>query len=64
MAQSVKNLPAMQETACNAEVAGLIPGWGRFAGGGHGNPLQYSCVENPHGQATVYRVTKESDMTE
>ena len=38
MAQSVKNLTAMQETACNAEVAGSIPGWGRFAGGGHGQP--------------------------
>ena len=27
---------------------GLIPGFRRFAGGGHGNPLQYSCLENPH----------------
>ena len=27
--------------------AGLIPGAGRFPGGGHGNPLQYSCLENP-----------------
>ena len=26
---------------------GLIPGLGRFSGGGHGNPLQYSCLENP-----------------
>ena len=26
---------------------GLIPGWGRSPGGGHGNPLQYSCLENP-----------------
>ena len=26
---------------------GSIPGWGRSAGGGHGNPLQYSCLENP-----------------
>ena len=34
---AVKNLPA------NAEV-GLIPGWGRSSGGGHGNPLQYSCL--------------------
>ena len=25
----------------------LIPGWGRAPGGGHGNPLQYSCLENP-----------------
>ena len=29
---------------------GLIPGLGRSSGGGHGNPLQYSCLENPHGQ--------------
>ena len=39
-----------------------IPGWGRFSGGGHGNPLQYSCLENPMGrgswQATVHGVTK------
>jgi len=27
--------------------AGSIPGWGRFPGGGNGNPLQYSCLENP-----------------
>ena len=39
-----------KETACNAGVsgdAGLIPGSGRCLGGGHGNPLQYSCLENP-----------------
>ena len=46
---------------------GLIPGLGRSSGGGHGNPLQYSCLENPMDraawQATVHRVT-ESDMTE
>ena len=39
-----------------------IPGWGRSPGGRHGNPLQYSCLENPmdrgHWQATVHRVTK------
>ena len=41
---------------------GLIPGLGRSPGGGHGNPLQYSCLENPMDrvtwQATVHRVTK------
>ena len=41
---------------------GLIPGFGRFPGGGHGNPLQYSCLENPKNrgfwQATVHGVTK------
>ena len=30
---------------------GSIPGLGSFPGGGHGNPLQYSCLENPHGAA-------------
>ena len=37
----IKNLPA------NAGDAGLIPGSGRFPGEGKGNPLQYSCMENP-----------------
>ena len=32
---------------------GSIPGLGRSPGGGHGNPLQYSCLENPHGQRTL-----------
>ena len=36
-----------KESACNVRDPGLIPGWGRFPGGGHGNPLQYSCLENP-----------------
>ena len=44
-----------------------IPGLGRSPGGGHGNPLQYSCLENPMGRgawwATVHRVA-ESDTTE
>ena len=31
----------------NAEDPGLIPGPGRFPGDGNGNPLQYSCLENP-----------------
>ena len=39
----VKNPPAMQE----------IPGLGRFPGGGHGNPLQYSCLETPYGQRSL-----------
>ena len=42
--------------------AGLIPGLGRSPGGGHGNPLQYSCVENLMDRgdqwATVHRVAK------
>ena len=42
--------------------AGDIPEWGRFPGEGHGNPLQYSCLENPMDRgawrATVHRVAK------
>ena len=38
-----------KEFARNAGDQGSIPGWGRSPGGGHGNPLQYSCLENPHG---------------
>ena len=36
-----------KESSCNAEDLGLIPGLGRSPGVGHGNPLQYSCLENP-----------------
>ena len=58
MAQPVKNLPAMQET----QETGSTPGLGRSPGGGHGNPVQYSCQENPMNriawQATVHRVSK------
>ena len=53
-----------KESACNAGATGdvgSIPGSGRPLGGGHGNPLQYSCLENPMDrgawQATVHRVT-------
>ena len=46
---------------------GLIPGLGRSPGGGHNNPPQYSCLENPMDRgawrATVHGVTKESDTT-
>ena len=57
-----------KESTCNEGDLGLIPGLGRSSGGGHGNPLQYSCLENPHGQRTLAgyssRSRKESDMTE
>ena len=47
---------------------GLIPGLGRFPEGGHGNPLQYSCLENPHGWRSLAGCSpwghKESDTTE
>ena len=56
-----KNLPT------NAGVTGSIPGLGRSPGGGNGNPLQYSCLENLMDReawwATVLGVTKESDKT-
>ena len=39
-----------KESACNSGDLGSNPGLGRSPGGGHGNPLQYSCLENPHGQ--------------
>ena len=51
-----------EESACNSGDPGLIPGLGRFPGGGHGNPLQYFCLENPMDrgawQATVHGVPK------
>ena len=62
VAQRVKNLPPRQKTrasqvalavknppanAGDIRDVGLIPGPGRSPGGGHGNPLQYSCLENP-----------------
>ena len=60
----VKNPPA---NTGNIRDPGLIPGMGRFPGGGHSNPLQYSCLGNPTDRgawwATVYGVAKESDMT-
>ena len=55
----VKNPPA---NAGDASDMDLIPGLGRFPGGGHGNPLQYSYLENPMDggawQATIQRVKK------
>ena len=36
-----------KESACNAGDLRLIPGLGRSSGEGNGNPLQYSCLENP-----------------
>ena len=46
VAQSVKNPPAMQETACNTGVPGLIPRLGSSPGKRNGSPLQHSCLEN------------------
>ena len=47
-----------KEAACNTGDLGLIPGSGRSPGGGHGNPLQYSCLDGGAWWATVHRVTK------
>ena len=44
----VKNLPS---NAGDMRDVGLIPGLGRSPGGGHGNPLQYFCLENPMDRA-------------
>ena len=46
----VKNPPA---SSGDSRVMVSIPGSGRFLGGGHGNPLQYSCLKNPHGQRSL-----------
>ena len=58
----VKKLPA------NAGDMGLILGSGRFPGGGHDNPVQYACLENPHGQRSLAGYSpwgrKELDTTE
>ena len=55
-----------KESACTAGDLGLIPGLGRFPGEGNGNPLQYSCLENPMDRE-AWQVTahgaQESDMT-
>ena len=57
-----------KESTCNVGDLGSIPGLGRPPRGGHGNPLQYSCLENPQGQKSLagYRPWdhKESDITE
>ena len=58
----VKNPPT---SAGNVGDGGLIPELGRSPGGGHDNPLQYSCLENPHGQRILADYSpyghKESD---
>ena len=59
MALVVKNLPA---NAGDIRDVGSVPGSGRSSGEGNGNPLQYSCLENPMDrgawQATVLGVSK------
>ena len=52
---SLKGFPGgsdgKKKSACNAGGLGSIPGLGRSPGGGHSNPLQYPCLENPDGQS-------------
>ena len=68
MGKKVKVKVQWKESAYNAGATGdlgLIPGSRRSPGGGNGNPLQYSCQDNPMGRgawrATVCRVPKVSD---
>ena len=62
MKQGLPDGTSGNESTCSAGDSGSIPGSGRSLGEGHGNPLQYSCLENPMGrgawQATVHRVAK------
>ena len=57
-----------KESTWNIGDLGSILGLGRSLGGGYGHPLQYSCLENPHGQRSLVGYSpwghKESDMTE
>ena len=57
-----------KESTCTAGNPGSIPGLRGFPGGGHGNPLQYSCLENPHRQRSLAGYSpldhKESNVTE
>ena len=63
----IKNLPAMQETCVWSGDMGSIPGLERSLKEKNGDPLQYSCLDNPMDrgalQATVHEVVKESDVT-
>jgi len=59
-----------EESACNSGAAGdvgLISGSGRPTGGGHGNSLQYFCLENPMDRGawwtTIHRITKSRNIT-
>ena len=58
----------MVKNSCNARDPGSVPGLGRIPGGGHGNQLQYSSLENPHGLRSLVGYSpwgfRESDMTE
>ena len=59
----VKNLP---DNEGDIRDMGLIPDFGRYPGGGHGNPLQYSCLENPMDRrawrVTIHRVSQSQTL--
>ena len=64
---SISGQAVVKNPPTNAGDTGLIPRSGRFPGEGNGNPLHYSCLENPTDRgawrAIVYGVTTESDTT-
>ena len=57
-----------KESACSAGHPGSIPGFRRSPGEGNGNPLQYSCLENPMDRgtwrATVHRLTSRAQLSD
>ena len=57
-----------KEIICNGGDLGSVPGLGKSPAGGRGNPLQYSCLENAHGQSSLLGYSpwgcKDSDTTE
>ena len=57
----------VKESACNVGDLGSIPGSGRSPGEGHGNPLQYSCLENPLNRgawwAMIHGITKSQTQS-
>ena len=53
-----------KESSCNVGGLSLILGSGRPPGGGHGNPLLYSCPENPHGQRSLVGYSPWGHTTE
>ena len=57
----------VQNPPVNTGDSGLIPGSGSFLGEGNGNPLQHSCLENPHGRRSLMGYSpwgrRESDIT-
>ena len=66
--RTYKSFSGGSESAFNSGDLGLIPGLGRFPGEGNSNRLQYSCLENPHGQRSLAAYSlwdhKKPDTTE